>query len=131
MFSRCGTICSIQIPTIPLSNIESPCKLIFTPERSSSHLEEICSIEIEIVFTVLQHTPYVKQGSATNLESSTNSTGTLLRLFAFWELNRFYLPLNKESSLPASRSSSLLIREDHVLNRGHSSSLRWMTTCLT
>ena len=50
-----------EIPTIPLSNKESPCKLISTPGRSSSYLEDIGSIEIEILFTELKHTSYVKQ----------------------------------------------------------------------
>ena len=66
----------------PLPNKETPCKLIFTPERLYSHLKDLCSIEIEILFTTLYYTPYVKQGSAANLESSTSSTGTLLCLFA-------------------------------------------------
>jgi len=52
MSSRCETICSIQIPTITLSNKEFPSKLIFTHERSSSHLKDICTIEI--LFTALQ-----------------------------------------------------------------------------
>jgi len=43
MSSRCGTICSTQIPTIPLSNKESPCKLIFTPGRHMLNLEETCA----------------------------------------------------------------------------------------
>ena len=43
--SRCGTICSTQIPTIPPSNKESPCKLNYlhtgrsnAPSRSNSSL---------------------------------------------------------------------------------------------
>jgi len=106
MSIRCGTICLTQIPTIPLSNKESPCKLIFTSERPSSHLKDIRSIEIEILFTALQHTPYVKQSSVINLESSTSSTRILLCLFAPWELNRFYLPLKQriQASLQVSTS---------------------------
>ena len=49
MSSRCGIIYSTQIPTIPLSNKESPCNL-------SSHLEDICM-------------SYVKQNSVVILES--------------------------------------------------------------
>ena len=51
MSNRCGTICSTQIPTIPISNKESSCKLIFTPERHMLY---------EILFTVFQHMLYVK-----------------------------------------------------------------------
>ena len=46
-----GTICSTQIPTIPLSNKESHYKLIFTPEKQMLY---------EILVTVFQHTPYVR-----------------------------------------------------------------------
>ena len=58
---------------------QSPSQTKCLPVSSSSHLEGICSIEIVILFTVLQHTPYVKQGSTVNLESSTSSTKILLR----------------------------------------------------
>jgi len=37
MSSRCGAICSIQIPTISLSNKEFACKLIFTHPEDHLH----------------------------------------------------------------------------------------------
>jgi len=94
------------------SNKESPCKLIFTPGRSSSHLEDICSIKVFftvldvahlalnttcrllLLFTVFAGTSYVKQNFATNLESPTSFTWTFT---APWESNRLYSSSNKES----------------------------------
>jgi len=37
----------------PSRTKRSPCKLIFTPERLSSHLEDICSIEILFIALVI------------------------------------------------------------------------------
>jgi len=48
-----------QITTIPLSNKESSCKLISHLEDHLHTRKTICSIEI--FFTVLGNTPYVKQ----------------------------------------------------------------------
>ena len=143
MSSWCATICSTQILTIPLSNKEFLCKLIFTTETPSSHLKDICSIEFLFIVLVIARLTWsitcslssslrlLDTSYLANLESSTNSTRTLLRLFAPWESSRFYPPRTKSLGSPASQSSSLLIREDHMLNRGHSSSLRWRATCLT
>ena len=109
-----------------------PCRTKSLPERPSSRLKDICSIVIEILLTALQCTPYIKQGFAANLEYSTTSTGTLFDFFCVLRIEQVLSPSQiKILSLPASRSFSFLIREDHVLNLSHSSSLCWTTTRLT
>ena len=92
---------------------QSPSRIKSHPVSSSSHMGD----HLHTWKTYAQsrsrssslryNTPYVKQGFTANLESSTSSTGTLLRLFAPCELNRFYSPLDRvwaslQANLPRS-----------------------------
>ena len=85
--SRCGTICSTQIPTIPPSNKESPCKLNYlhtgrsnAPSRSNSLL----------------------RGKTTRLMWSNNCCRSLF--YTAWELAR---PLQRSTAVKFLKSPIL------------------------
>ena len=122
-----------------LKSQQSP-RIKSLPVNSSSYLEDICFIEI--LFTVFQHTPYMRH----NLQLITSlhricrhvlrevglccqsrepklALQGLFAPFCVLKIEQILSPQTKSTGLPASRFSSLLIREDHMLNRGHYSSL--------
>jgi len=152
MFSWCQTICSTQILTFLLLNKESLCKLIITHGRHMLYQDSFHCVSAHVLREAqlaaydysLPRLQARLTWSRTLLSISRaqlSFTETLLRLSAPCELSRFCPPSDKESGphckmifltphARASRSSSLLIQEDHMLNRGHSSSLCWKTTFL-
>jgi len=119
MSSRCGTICPTQIFNNPPLNKESPCKLIFTPGRPSSHLEDICSMlhalreaQLAGYYSSSLRLPARLTWSRIPLPISRVQLALqepLLRLFCALGIEQVLSPPQTKSlSLPASRSSSLL-----------------------
>ena len=136
---RCGTICLTQI-------FNNPPWIKSLPVSSSSHLEDICSIEI--LFTVLvitclawstncslssslylQDTSYVNQDSAANLKSPTSFTGTFYCAFLRSENWTGFIPLKQrvraslQADLPHSSSEKIMCSIEvtplHCLGKQH------------